>query len=205
MLPMAVGKSQSGKEIVSAAVYLFDSDYRGRVVVCGSISRGGSNTVAEQAIYSVRGLAMLLAHGVERVYPYELRSTGTNPHYSEDHFGVLNADFTPKPAYRTIQTFARWRPDGSVNVPAPLHDATNDLYRLRWRRSDGAVCGVVWRPSGTRRLPIPPTVGECADVFGAPLVPTTDAAGARTLEVGASPVYFREMCSETVQEKGEQR
>ena len=38
---------------------------------------------------------------------FQIRDNGTNPSYSDDHFGLLRWDFSAKPAYRTLQRLIR--------------------------------------------------------------------------------------------------
>lgn len=56
------------------------------------------------AVNIVRFLAMGYA---PKSFWYEFRDGGTNPTYSEHHFGLLHHDYTPKPAYFTYCTLTR--------------------------------------------------------------------------------------------------
>jgi hypothetical protein len=42
---------------------------------------------------------------VEGYYVYALKTKELDPYYSEDNFGIVHADYTPKPAYTAIRDF----------------------------------------------------------------------------------------------------
>ena len=41
--------------------------------------------------------------GVERFFLYEFRAPEKDPFYSEDHFGIVHADFSPKRTYTLLK------------------------------------------------------------------------------------------------------
>ena len=42
--------------------------------------------------------------GIEMLFFYEFRAPEKDPYYSEDHFGIVHKDFTPKPAYEALRS-----------------------------------------------------------------------------------------------------
>jgi len=102
MIPMLVGRDKAGRSAVGACVYKFGSDMKGAVVVScrGNLVREVSET--EQAEYLKRSIDISADCGVEKYFIYEFRAPELNPHYSEYHFGIVHADFAPKPAYRLL-------------------------------------------------------------------------------------------------------
>lgn len=47
-----------------------------------------------------RTFDMMKAAGVAAYFPYEFRASERDPFYSENHFGLVHRDFTPKPAWK---------------------------------------------------------------------------------------------------------
>ena len=140
--------SASGGPRVAASVIRYGGDMKGCLAVSGVKGRNASVPIDEsaQANYLVRSFAICLALGVESYYWYEFRSTETDPHYSDHHFGLTHADFSPKPALRAYMDFIAARPAGSVQQNVPLRDEATGLYRSEWTRPDGTTAGVVWKP-----------------------------------------------------------
>ena len=140
--------SAPGGPRVAASVIRYGGDMKGCLAVSGVMGRNASVPIGEaaQANYLVRSLAICLALGVDGYYWYEFRSTETDPHYSEHHFGLTHADFSPKPALRAYMDFIAARPAGSVQRDVPLRDPETGVYRSEWTRPDGTVAGVFWKP-----------------------------------------------------------
>ncbi|MGN0852119.1 MAG: hypothetical protein ACI4Q3_01935 [Kiritimatiellia bacterium] len=147
-IPLVAGKTTNGVDLVSAAVIRYHGERTGAAVLCSLYpSRGvmaGTNNEENQAKFTARGLAIAFAEGVEAYFPYNLRSFEDDPYYSEHHFGLMHADFTPKPAYAAYGAFTRMRPAGSVQTPGPWHDADRRFFFPQWTRPDGTKAGVVW-------------------------------------------------------------
>ena len=147
LLTMTPGNANAKAPAIAASLIRYGGDLKGCLAVCGNFG-GGANPVDEtvQARYLVRAMAIAFALGVEQCYWYEFRSTETDPHYSEHHFGLTHADFSPKPALRAYMDFIAHRPPGSVQRTLPLRDPETGLWRSEWTRPDGTVAGVRWKP-----------------------------------------------------------
>ena len=106
-IPLIVGKSKSGRDLASAAVLKFDSDFKGCLIVsCLQKGYGPvAHTETQQADYLVRAAKIARDEGVERFYPYELKADEYDPYYSEHHFGIVHRDLKPKPAYKAYAEF----------------------------------------------------------------------------------------------------
>lgn len=98
-------------------------------------------TEEEQASRLPRIFLLSFAYGVDRVYWYNLRSRENDISYKEDHFGIMHADLSPKPAYYTYKTLVSLCPNGSTR---PRVEQYNDLYRVNWVRPDGKCITAVW-------------------------------------------------------------
>lgn len=103
MEPITTGKAKDGSTVVGACVYRFGSDMKGGAVVCGRLGSGGSATPEmDQARFLVQALEFLQTNGIEKAFIYEFRSPETDAYYSEDNFGCVHRDFSPKPAYEAL-------------------------------------------------------------------------------------------------------
>ena len=61
-----------------------------------------------QAELIARAYLSCIISGVDpKVFWYDLRNDGTDPHNFEDNIGIMNRDFTPKPAYIAYSTMTR--------------------------------------------------------------------------------------------------
>ena len=101
-----VGKPQP----VATCIYRFDSDMKGAVIVSarGEMKSGRlqcGTDESHQAEFLRRSCEICREKGVEGYYVYALKTKELDPYYSEDNFGIVHADYTPKPAYAAIRDF----------------------------------------------------------------------------------------------------
>jgi len=172
----------------------YGSDLKGAVVLSGVTEPQGCRVCspARQARVLARAYLLALACGVERACWYELIAHGNDPSDSEEHFGIVNKDLSPKPAYAALKALAARRPAGST-VCGDLNGFDRAVYSPQWKLPDGSSAGALWsvdRPGtyavkfrGDGRV-------ELADVFGR-VSPAEMRNGVVELELGDSPVYYR--------------
>ena len=103
MIPMLVGKDVNGNEAVGACVYRFNSDMKGAVVVSSRGRLLGSVDEKTQGKYLAKAIQIAAKKGVEAFFIYEFKAPENDPYYSEDHFGIVHRDFTPKAAYSGLK------------------------------------------------------------------------------------------------------
>ena len=94
---------------------------------------------AEQAKRIARNHIIAFAHGIEKVFTYHLRAFETSATYSEDNFGIVHHNFSPKPAYNTYNVLTRMLPDGSTH---PFLYNEGDVYVASWYNGKKYVLGV---------------------------------------------------------------
>ena len=118
----------------------------------------------EQACRIPRMYLISFAYGVEKVFTFSIRSREKNNYDKEDHFGILHADITPKPAYNAFRTLINMCPDKSTR-PKLLCD--DDIYIASWNRPDRKRVYAVWSPDGkkTARIQIRGKF-KCYNIFG---------------------------------------
>lgn len=103
IVPLLVGRDKTGAPAVAAAVYLFDSDLKGALVVSALKGTNGGTTEADQARYILRSMEIAEEMGIEAYMIYEFQSPEDDPLYSEANFGIVHRDLSPKPAYDAIR------------------------------------------------------------------------------------------------------
>ncbi len=191
-IPLLSGTA-GGYTGVAAAVYKFDSDLKGAVIVSALFEKGQRGSSEEkQAKLVPRALLLALCLGVERVFWYEFQAPEIDDLDQESHFGLVHRDLSPKPAYLAYRTLTAQRPAGSRNTVRPWKSDDGALYYPQWRRPDGRAAGAVWayRKTGVYRL-----------TFSVPGVVLTAHTGEQvetrwedgrscTLPLTDAPVYF---------------
>ena len=98
-----VGQAKNGNEAVGACVYRFNSDMKGAVVVSSRGRMLGSSDEKTQGKYLAKAIQIAAKKGVEGFFIYEFKAPENDPYYSEDHFGIVHRDFTPKAAYSGLK------------------------------------------------------------------------------------------------------
>ena len=193
-IPLIAGKTTNGVDLVGAAVVRYRGERKGAAVLCSLFSRGatGTNNEENQARFTARGLSIACAEGVEAYFTYNLRSFEDDPYYSEHHFGLMHADFQPKPAYSAYAAFTRERPAGSVQIAGEWHDADRIFYFPQWTRPDGVRAGMVWTPGpgGVRALRFKGGAPVFRNMYGRKISPREVEKGVFNVLVTGSPVYF---------------
>jgi hypothetical protein len=185
--------AKTGGKIVSACVYIFDSDMKGRIAVFSArLQNHPSYTEDEQARYIVRALGLLFAEGVEAVFPYDLRACEYVQTNREDFFGIAHSNYAPKPAYGAYLTFIGCRPAFSRPLECEWRDGKG-LFWPQWTKPDGTSAGMIWRESGCESE-VRISFGEGKVVFmsisGEPVKPRRISGSEYAVRVGTSPVYF---------------
>lgn len=104
-----------------------------------------SGTVPDTIIgrYILRTLFDHLQQGIPRTYLYELIDEVSSPGY-----GLLESDFTPKPAYTALKNTMALFHDGDFSQPGrfnfTLSGQTNQVESLLFQKSDGTYLLALW-------------------------------------------------------------
>ena len=186
----------TGRAHTAACVVKLDGGRKGSLVL-GSVevpnkTRGVTET--EQAALLARSYGVAMALGVERYCWYEFRSPENDPYYSEDHFGLVRRDFSPKPAYEAYRAFVSARPVGSVQDDVSWREGRSGLQYPQWRRPDGAPAGMVWAAESGRsvcQIEFDGAGATFSDLFGKPVEPLSREGNVCRVSVGDAPVYFK--------------
>lgn len=103
----------------------------------------------EQAVRLPRIFLISFAYGIDKVFWYEFRSRELDTFDKEEHFGLLHADLTPKPAYYAYKTLIQLCPSGSSR---PSLEIDGDTYVSSWQRPDGKLVWAIWNKSREKSI-----------------------------------------------------
>ena len=194
MVPLiACTNPLNGKPAVAACTYLFDSDMKGRVVVCGiqKGSGGSAFPVSEhlQGVMFARAMGISFAEGVEAFFWYSLRAREIDRYYNEHHFGMVHANLVPKDGWLANKMFITQRPAGSVNLGGEWRK--DGIYFPQWKRPDGKVGGMIWTDRAAQGLNLTFDADDVVfhDMWGKP-VPVYGTGRTRLVQVTGEPLYF---------------
>lgn len=102
-----------------------------------------------QAAYMPKMLLTNFAAGIERSYMYELIDEGyLAPPTTEDYYGLIRMDFSPKPVYHRLKTMNRLLSDsGTLASPGSLTHSvsTPAMQHLLLQKSDGSFWLALWK------------------------------------------------------------
>ncbi len=176
----------------AAAVYAFNSDLKGAVIVSALFERGQrGNSEAKQAKMIPRANLIALQCGVERIFWYEFQAPEVDPLDQESHFGFVHSDLSPKPGYAAYKTLIAMRPPGSITLDRPWKSADNALYHPQWKQPDGRMAGAIWayKKAGSYRLTFSKKEITFTSHTGEnKMVPLTD--NTCVLPLSDAPIYF---------------
>jgi hypothetical protein len=101
------------------------------------------------AKYISRLLFEQTLHGIRRTFIYELVDTGHAGQAGDTTFGLLHADFSPKPAFLALQNVLRLLADPGPEFHAGKFDFVlsgemNNVHHLLLEKRDGTFYLVIW-------------------------------------------------------------
>lgn len=123
-----------------AAIYQFNSELKGNIIA-GTLPSGRGASLRQQAQYLTRVYLCCFAEGVERVFWYNFRNNHKVREWKESHYGLIDADNKPKPAYQALLTLTQLLPGGSSR---PHLTVKNNVYLADWTRPDGVKTWALW-------------------------------------------------------------
>jgi len=149
---------------------------------------GPHRPASERAVgvYTPRIALEAFRYGIERTYLYQLadiwspaEAAGRSFPASENSFGLLRSDLTPKPSFLALRNLLQAVDGGSAPVGAPgglrigLEGAGGDVRRLLLRSADGSYALVLWRDVSVwdrdTQRDISPTPDRLDVVMGQPI------------------------------------
>lgn len=188
MIPVAAATENDFAGVCSA-VYKFNSDLKGGLIISAFEAVGRGSTEKHQGEVLPRTNLMAFHAGVERLFWYEFQAPEGDMTYNEDHFGIVHRDLSPKPAYTAMAVLNKARPVGSVRRDGELKNG--NVYQISWKRPDGQIGWALWTPKGTQKTTVR-IDGKVLDSFnhlGEKQALSADG-GKTTLTVGTSVLYI---------------
>jgi hypothetical protein len=124
-----------------------------------------------------------------RIY-YDIRDDGTDPTNDEDNFGLIQNDYTDKPAIVAVRTLTTLMAGRTLTGFLPVGFSSLHAMLLAGA-SNRAVALWSDAPASVTNVSIPANVVAATDMYGTAIVPATDA-GVTTVTVSeiAGPVFL---------------
>lgn len=145
MIPITYAGNDKYRGVV-AALYQLNSDLKGNIIIQTRVrTQRYVDKEAEQARRLARFYLTSFAYGIDKVFWYNFRACEIDSTYSEDNFGIVHKDLSPKPAYYAYKTLTTMCPSGSSR---PTLEKIGDIYVSKWTRSDGKSVTALWSPNG---------------------------------------------------------
>ncbi len=149
---------------VVTAIYSFKN--AGNVIVNARMDEYHyADRLIQQAQKIARNHIAAFANDVVKVFTYHLRAFETSATYSEDNFGIMHHDFSPKPAYNAYNVLTQMLPDGSTR---PILYNEGDVYVASWHNGKKYVLGV-WTSGEAKLLNVNTKAEKIIDYSGATL------------------------------------
>lgn len=142
---MAYSKDRS-YSAPAAAIYKFNSDLKGNIVVFTWMDAMESVSRKTQGKFLPRTYLIALSSGVDKLFWYSFRSMGGNES-REHHFGIIERDLTPKPAYFAYKTLTEHCPPHSTR---PVLSKKGEFYIASWNKPDGDKVYAIWCVQGSK-------------------------------------------------------
>lgn len=158
--------------------------------VAGSYPRA---SLQGQAAYIVRMYLSALEAGCEYACQYDFRDDGPRREYTEHNFGLVHADYTPKPAYGAVAFLTRCV--GHLRYVDDLSQRKDECRVAEFASASGEVGGkvlVAWSIEGESEWELPEACGrlvECRDLMGNVIEPPV--VRGRRLKLTEFPVYMK--------------
>ena len=146
------------------------------------------SSYVHQAQYLVRMYAQARQQGVEYACQYDFRDDGPDRSYTENNFGLVHENYTPKPSLAAVAELARRLGDAE-----PRGDCSQDpaKYRFyRFHRPDGDAY-LAWAIEGACEVDLPEGLAgrvQVLDLMGNPLLRPSTKEGRLALD--ECPVYL---------------
>lgn len=129
-----------------AAIYKFNSELKGNIVVFTWMDAMESVSRETQGKFLPRTYLIALSSGVDKLFWYSFRSMGGNES-REHHFGIVERDLTPKPAYYAYKTLTEHCPPHSTR---PVLSKKGEFYIASWSKPDGDKVYAIWCFQGSK-------------------------------------------------------
>ncbi len=189
----------NGVEYTPVAIYKYNNDILGKVILVSSFETGSNFMTEErQAEFLTRFYLFSIGTGIEKIFNYNFRSHGEVSAY-EGHFGIVRKDLSEKPSFFAYRNAVELL-DGARDVKLTKDDAKG-IYSMSWKTSDNRDVRAYWSldysikkidvkiPKGAK---IVNHLGEEIDIVKFAKA-KKGAVGVFEFEVGFAPVFIIEV------------
>lgn len=142
---LKVIRSNMDKNHLNKPVWLTECGMPTQVTNAGKVGEREKKE-DEQARRLTRIFLINFAYGIDKVFWYNFRSCEMDSTCSEDNFGVVHKDLSPKPAYYAYKTLISMCPPGSTR---PKLNLDGYLFKAEWTRPDKKHVIAIWLKEGT--------------------------------------------------------
>ena len=147
----------------------------------GSTHQPYGMTQEEQAIKLVTQTNILKQYNVKSSCIYNVRNYGNNNSISSNNYGILNYDYTPKPAYYAMKNY--YENTNGAEYMGTINLA--DGLEAHVYNKDGKPKIIAWSTNSTNNISIPYESFTASDIYGNYIENTNE-----TLTITTSPVYL---------------
>lgn len=144
------------------------------------------STYHDQARYMVRMYLLARALGIESAMQYDFRNDGSDRYYTENNFGLVHEDYSPKPALAAVAFMTRLV--GHAQVQGAL-SKDRAKYRIYGFKDGAREILAAWSVEGNAEVELPAgwDGAVCRDLQGnAIALPVTEGR----LRLTETPVYL---------------
>jgi len=148
-IPLVYAKVE-GKDLVVAAIYKLDSDFKGNVIFV-SACEGNCVTEDAQAAFIAQDFIFTFADGIDKLFIYNFRSHGTvSP--AEGSFGIIRKDMSRKPAFYAYKTLAKLL--GDTAKPVLSYSESDGIYCAEWKSPKGQNVYAFWSTADAKEISV---------------------------------------------------
>lgn len=166
MMPITYAGNDKYRGVV-AALYQLNSDLKGNFIIQTRVrTQRYVDKEVEQARRLARFYLTSFAYGIDKVFWYNFRACEIDSTYSEDNFGIVHKDLSPKPAFYAYKTMTTMCPSGSTR---PTLTINGDIYTSSWKKPDGTKVSAIWSPNGICYIDLPIQSVKIYDYLGKPV------------------------------------
>ncbi|HCE44076.1 MAG TPA: hypothetical protein DET40_11055 [Lentisphaeria bacterium] len=159
---------------------------------CETNNPSGKINQLVQAQYLVRGLVIHYVLGFKRVFIYSFWDEGSDPNYTEHHFGMIDFELQKKPSFYALQTLARQLGNCVLEKQMECSLLPGMAYLFKDVKTNEYV-SVIWDGSGNAvgKFQTSSTSVGITDIFGKERKIAVLPDGSFSLAYGPSLTYLR--------------
>ena len=173
-------------DIVPSAIYKFDSDFKGGILL---LCKNFYAFVSErnQCAFLARDYLFGLSNGVDKIFTFCFINRD-NPSPYEEHLGITRADLTPKPAFHAFKFLGKILPTENKFE----YNEIDEVHTARWVSPEGKNICAVWTFDITKKvkLKINNAPYKVFDMSGDEIFESKKPSTSATITASPTPRYI---------------